>query len=157
MFYAVIDTESLSDPKIVNSFKQLRVEVEYEPNSTASKYHHVFFLQIKDEEVGKQMDKFSREMKDGWYAFFWNNKILYIIFNKERFRVGLPVKKQDLEYLKSQEYGRLIGIQGEFLDFDKYFKRYDRIASKNDSGGGVVEQKKGTQGAAILLLDNIFS
>jgi hypothetical protein len=131
MFFTVIDTESLIDPRIINSFKPFKVEIEYEPNSQANKYHHVFFLGLDEENLEKQIELFSQQMKDGWYAFFWNQEIFYIVFNKQRFLVKLPDPEKDENYIKAQNYGKSVEIQENFLNFKEYWERYNRIALEN--------------------------
>ena len=123
MYFAVIDTESLADPRIINDFPIFKVVIEYEPNSEANKYHHIFFIKIKSEEIDKKISKISQEMKNGWYAFFWDDQYLLIVYNNKTFKVT----QKNPDYSAAQNYGRLVGIQGEFLDFKTYFDRYKKI------------------------------
>jgi len=71
-YYAAIDTESLFDPTIVNKFEQLKVLIEYEPSSTASKYHHVFLVKIFDDKIQESIKIIQNSIKEGWFAFFWD-------------------------------------------------------------------------------------
>jgi len=128
MYFAVIDTESLKDPRIINSFQISKVVVEYEPNSEVNKYHHIFFLKIKSYEIENKINLIAKEMKDGWFAFFWDNQFLFIAFNKQTFKVNQAMLEKDKQYLQAQDYGRSVGIQDEFLNFKKYFKRYKKIS-----------------------------
>lgn len=123
MYTAVIDTESLNDPRIVNDLQVFKVVVEYEPNSEASKFHHVFFVKIKSEEIERKIKLIAKEMKDGWYAFFWNDKNLFIVYSQKTFKVLIDSP----DYSAAQKYGRSVGIQEEFLDFKTYFERYERM------------------------------
>lgn len=126
MYHAVIDTESLKDPRIINQFQVSKVIVEFEPNSEVNKYHHIFFIKIKSAEIDKKINLIAKEMKNGWFAFFWNKKDLYIVFNKAIFKVDQTKLLKDREYLKAQDFGRSIGIQEEFLDYKRYFDRYSK-------------------------------
>lgn len=126
MYHAVIDTESLKDPRIINQFSVAKVIVEFEPNSEANKYHHVFFVKIQPEEVKQKIQAIAKEMKNGWYAFFWNDQNLYIVYNQKTFAVLV----NNPDYVAAQNYGRSVGIQDEFLDFKKYFERYRSIINE---------------------------
>lgn len=124
MFNAVIDTESLKDPRLINNFQISKVKVEYEPNSEVNKYHHVFFVKINPELLNQKIKALAQEIKNGWYAFFWNDQELLIVFNKKSFKVLLD----NPDYSEAQSYGRSVGIQEEFLDLKNYFERYKKIA-----------------------------
>ena len=128
MYFAVIDTESLKDPRIINQFQISKVIVEYEPNSEANKYHHIFFIKINPEEIEKKIDSIAKEMKDGWYAFFWDDEFLFIAFDKQTFKVTQTKLEKDTQYIKAQKYGRSVGIQDEFLNFKDYFERYKKLS-----------------------------
>ena len=130
MYFAVIDTESLNDPRIINNLQLAKVIIEYEPNSDANKYHHIFFLKINPEEIEKKIHLIAGEMKDSWYAFFWNDEFLFIVFNKQTFKVTQSKLEKDRQYINAQDYGRSVGIQNEFLSYKEYFERYKNISKK---------------------------
>lgn len=131
MYYVVIDSESLVDPLILNDFDFIKVIIEHEPKSESAQYHHVFFLSFPEAKAVTVIKKFSKSLKPGWYAFFWNKDILTIAFTKKRFNLKLPNPWNSAEYQKLKEHGRNLGIQEEFLDFQNYFERYKKILEKN--------------------------
>ena len=121
MTYAIIDSESLNNPTILNDFNQIKVTIQYEPNSSANKYHHNFLLKIDDDSHHRIIDKIQKEMKKGWYLFFWNENKLTVVFDKKSFEMDLPINKQSLEYRAAQEHGRIQDIQEEYIDYVRYF------------------------------------
>lgn len=128
MYHAAIDTESLKDPRIVNKLQISKAVIEHEPKSEANKYHHIFFVKIEPEEIENKINLIAKEIKDGWYAFFWDDQSLFIVFNKRSFKVKISILEKDQQYREAQDYGRSVGIQDEFLNFKEYFDRYKEIS-----------------------------
>jgi len=125
MYYAIIDSASLKNPTILNSYEHLKVTVQFEPQSQTSKYHYIFLLQFSDNAVDKAIDDFQQEMLYSWYSFFWNDTSLNIVFDKKRFSVSLPDGWSSDEATKAVEFGKSQGIQEEYLDYRAQFKPYE--------------------------------
>lgn len=121
MFYAIVDSESLNNPTILNDFFQIKVIIQYEPLSSANKYHHNFLLKFEDDSIHNSVSEFQKEMKTGWFLFFWSESILTIVFNKQKFEVDIPINELSNAYKSAQEYGKSQEIQTEYLDYLKYF------------------------------------
>lgn len=130
MFYSVIDAASLNNPTILNGFTHIDVSVHFEPKSPTSKYHYIFLLKFKDSEIHQQLTKVQKEMLYSWYSFFWNERILYIVFDKRKFEISLPGGWSSPEYKAAQEYGRTHGIPDAYLDYRQDFQPYAEIVSK---------------------------
>ncbi len=124
MYYALIDSSSLKNPTILNNYEHLKVTIQYEPNSSASKYHHNFLLQFPDADIDQKIAAFQKEMLYSWYSFFWNANLLYIVFDEKRFIVSIPNGWLTDEMKDAQKYGKSQGIAEEYLDFKVYFKPY---------------------------------
>lgn len=122
MFYSIIDAASLKKPTILNSFHQLKVKVEFEPESSVGKYHFIFIVEIKVEEILQVITQIQKEMNDGWYAFFWDNTVLYIVFNRKYFQIDVHHGWNSKDYVSAQEFGRGQKIPEEYLNFKKYFQ-----------------------------------
>jgi len=129
MYYAVIDSSSLKNPTILNNYKHLKVTIQFEPHSSASKYHHNFLLQFPDNVVDQAIIDIQKEMLYSWYSFFWNDCVLNIVFDKKRYQINIPIELSSKKYTSAQEFGKTQGIQEEYLDFVKYFKPYYKIAA----------------------------
>ena len=130
MYYALIDSSSLKNPTILNSYEHLKVTIQFEPHSSASKYHHNFLLQFPDNIVDQAITDIQKEMLESWYSFFWNNSTLNIVFDTKRFAVILPDGWSSSRMRLAQEFGRSQGISEEYLDFKVYFKPFEDMVRK---------------------------
>jgi hypothetical protein len=130
MYYLIVDVASLKNPTILNNFHQIRVTVQYEPESPTSKYHYIFLLETDKNDVKFTIEKIQNEMFPSWYTFAWSESTLYIIFNTKHFQVDLSLGWSTKEYLEAQEFGRSQDIPEIYLDFKKDFLNYRNIADK---------------------------
>lgn len=119
MFYALIDAASLKKPTILNNFQHYKVMVKYEPQSPTSKYHYVFLLQLEENKNDEIITTIQQEMLFSWYAFFWSDSRLYIVFNSKKFTVYLPNGWESESYRAAQEFGKTQDIPEEYLDYKK--------------------------------------
>lgn len=121
MFYTLVDSASLKNPTLLNGFKFRKVTVSHEPKSTSAKYHYNFLLEIQSRALENVISKFQKEMLSGWYSFFWNKSLLYIVFNSAKFKINLPDCWESKEYKAAQIFGKSQNISEEYLNFKKYF------------------------------------
>jgi hypothetical protein len=130
MFSGIVGSESLNNPRILNSIKNKKVVVEFFPNSTISSYWHTYFYSIEDESISHFAIEISNTIKDGCYAIFWNNNIVKVIFKGKIFNI------QKSDFLTSKDYQELVifaeknGVQKEYLDFQKEFEKYQKEISQ---------------------------
>jgi len=124
MYYGVVDSWSLKNPTILNDFPQIKVSVQYEPHSDVSKYHYNFLLKSVDDPM---IERIQKEMKKGWFSFFWNEEIFCIAFDAKSFKIALPNDWSSQSYKGAQDFARSQGIQNEYVDFKKH---YDDIILK---------------------------
>jgi|SRR3989344_1553594 len=127
MLYAIIDAWSLNNPTILNDLKHIKVTVDFEPYSHVNKYHFNFFLRSKKNEV---LNIIQKEMKEGWYSFFWNKRTLHIVFAKNNFKISLPNGWSSQTYMEAQIYGKSKGIQDKYLNFKQFFQKYLKKVGK---------------------------
>lgn len=130
MYYAIIDSASLENPTVLNTYKHLNVTVQFEPQSTVGKYHYIFLLQFLDSGVEQAIVEIQREMLSSWYSFFWNDTSANILFDTARFVVSLPDGWTSKEAIKAREFGTSQGIQEEYLDFRAQLKPYEDMVKK---------------------------
>jgi hypothetical protein len=130
MFYAIVDSESLENPTILNNFEQLKVTIQYEPLSNESKYHTIFLLKFEDDFIEKAIKLIQKELKKSWYLFFWNKNTVNIVFNIKQFKVNIPINSNSSEYKSAQEFGKSHEIQDEYLNYIKYFQPYYDMTEK---------------------------
>lgn len=131
MHHAIIDSASLKNPTILNTYKHLNVTVQFEPQSTVSKYHYIFLLQFQDALVDQAIVEIQKEMLPSWYSFFWNETTVKIVFDTARFAVTLPDGWASAEVVKAKEFGKSQGIPEEYLDFQSQLKPYTDMVKVN--------------------------
>lgn len=132
MYHAIIDSASLKNPTILNNYEHLKVTVQFEPQSTVSKYHYIFLLQFPDTAVDQAIAALQQKMLPSWYSFFWNDTSVNIVFYTARFLVNLPDGWTSKEAMKAKEFGKSQGIAEEYLDFQSQLKPYrDNMRSKS--------------------------
>jgi peroxiredoxin len=117
----IIDSESLTDPLWINTLPQLHVSIEFEPNSEASKYHHVYYIKMGNDDVIKALQK---QLKHGWYAFRIQSDRYTILFHDASFDIPQVENNPTESYVSAQNHGRTQGIQKEYLNFDTFIHRY---------------------------------
>jgi len=115
---------------MLNDFEHLKVTIQYEPQSPTSLYHYIFSLKFNDEEIENIIRKFQKEMKSSWYAFFWNESKVNIVFDKNSFQINLADGWTSDEAKKAVELGKSEGIPEEYLDFEKHFQPYKEMISQ---------------------------
>jgi len=116
MFKGFVLSESLNKPTILNDFKKIYVKVENHPESKEARFWHLFKIEI-DEEIEKVAERLAKEIKYGWYAHFWNGKVVYIVFANKVFKIPQEKEWKSKEFQKVKEYSTKNGIAAEYLDF----------------------------------------
>lgn len=127
-FYSIIDAASLRNPTILNDLNSVKVTVQHEPESSSNPYHFIFILRIDDDQIENIISKIQYEMMESWYAFFWSDSTLYIVFNSKKFQISLPDGWSSETYKAAQAFGKTQNIGEAYLDFKKYFlQSYQQI------------------------------
>ncbi len=110
----IVVAEGLSDPSIINDFEVFKVqitddnkEIDYEGNKGR---WHIYWINCNREQIVK----FQSYVLDGWYAHFWDDENLAIVYNNCMFEVSRTNK---LSWLDAIEHGKQQGIPEQELDF----------------------------------------
>jgi len=127
MNYANIDAASLNNPTVLNDFQTIKVVIQDEPESSTSKYHFIFLLQIDETEIDQSILTIQKELQEGWYTFFWSDRTLNIVFNTQKFQIALADGWVSKEYNAAKKYGRTQNIPEKYLDFKKFFLLHKNI------------------------------
>lgn len=114
MFHGFVLSESLQNPAILNKFKKIYVRIEEHPESKIH-FWHLFKVEVDDKEIEKTAAIFSKETKHGWFAHFWNSKIVYICFRNKIFKILQETEWSSKEFQKVKEYGIKNGIEERYL------------------------------------------
>ncbi len=111
-FKGCIVEESLEDNRILNGIEILRVRITNEEKS--SERWHIYDSLLTEEQI----DSVHSFLKQGWYAHFWNNKMIIILFKSKKFEFDINDKNK---WNPAVEYGLSIGIPRQQLDFQLEF------------------------------------
>ena len=117
MYKGFILSESLSDATALNDFKKIYVKVEKHDDPKYPKYWHLFKLTVPDDNIDKAVDVVSKNIKDEWYAHFWNDNKLVVIFKGKIFWIKREDKWPSDEYNKVVDYATSHCIDKRYLDF----------------------------------------
>ena len=106
--------EGLSDPSIVNkcgvvgaSITDEDKPIDYEGNKGR---WHIYWIECERETI----EEFRSCVVEGWYAHFWNEDSLLIVFSDRVFKVS---RSDRLSWSEAIEHGKMQGIPEEELDF----------------------------------------
>lgn len=119
MYKGFVLSESLKNPLVLNNFEKIYVKVEHHPEFMGEpKIWHDFKLSIKDEDIDKTAEILAGEMKETWYAHFWNKNTVYVILPNKVFKIPKEPKKwQSKEYQELKNYAVKNGVEERYLDF----------------------------------------
>ncbi|PIN92990.1 hypothetical protein COU61_01120 [Candidatus Pacearchaeota archaeon CG10_big_fil_rev_8_21_14_0_10_35_13] len=107
-YKGTIIEESLEDNRVLNKLdiRKLRVTKERNP---ADRWHLFSVFVTK-----KEIIKFSKKIKQGWYMHFWKRREVIVIFKNKRFEFDYDNKES---WKPAIEYGISLGIPKKQLDF----------------------------------------
>lgn len=126
MFYGIIESESLNNPTILNSFKTKKVVVESVPLSE-NPYWHIFIVEVDDNSIEKLAYDLSLVVKPSWYQIFWNDEWVYVVLQSKVFELRREKAWSSPEYEEMRKYALGRGIDEEYLDFNQNFAEYEKI------------------------------
>ncbi|MFC1722722.1 hypothetical protein ACFL0V_01155 [Nanoarchaeota archaeon] len=118
MFKGFVLSESLQDPTLLNTFEKIYVKVELHSESDEyPPFWHLFKIRVGDEEIKKVSDQFANSIKPKWYAHFWNDKTVYVVFSNKIFQIPMEEEWSSKEFQETKEYALSVGIAERYLDF----------------------------------------
>ncbi len=117
MYKGFILSESLSDATALNNYKKIYVKAEKHDDPKYPEFWHLFKLSVPDEEIDQVADAVSKNIKNEWYAHFWNDNKLVVIFKNKIFWVKREDTWSSDEYNKAVDYAVSQGIDKRYLDF----------------------------------------
>ncbi len=118
MYKGFVLSESLKDPIVLNSLEKIYVEVECHPEYKGEpKIWHNFKLKVEDENIIFVTELLAGQMKDTWYAHFWNDAEVYVVLPKKVFKIPKEQKWQSQEYRGLKKYALEHGVEEQYLEF----------------------------------------
>ena len=107
-------SEGLSDPSIINNYRVVGASItdddkaiDYEGNKGR---WHIYWIKCGREAI----EEFQPYVVEGWYAHFWNEDRLIIVYNDRVFEAS---QSDRLSWSEAIEYGKMQGIPEDELDF----------------------------------------
>jgi hypothetical protein len=107
-YKACIVEESLSDNRILNDLKIVKVSITDEENS--SERWHIYNSIVNE----RQIEELHKLLKPGWYVHFWRGNDMIVLFKGKKFNVKFKDKSTWKEAIN---YGLALKIPREQLDF----------------------------------------
>lgn len=107
VWQGIILEESLEDPEFLKKLKIIKKEVLDDGDEDP---WHANFVEIDEDMI----DQLKNELKQGWYAHFWQNRKVIAVFKEKKFEFDYDNKDTWKDVL---DYGKSLGIPEEQLDF----------------------------------------
>jgi len=117
MFKGFVLSESLKNPAILNNFETIKVIVEHHPEFEGEpKIWHDFKLKIADNKIVDVCNDISKEIKEEWYAHFWNENTVYVALPNKVFKMPRENGNwQSSAYQKCKRYAIEHGVEEHYL------------------------------------------
>lgn len=112
MIKGFILSESLKDPCVLNKFDVVKVIVE----KHATEFWHDFKVQVADKDIDKVCKKLSSNIKEGWYAHFWDEDMIYVVLPEKVFKLPRQDTWQSSEYLECRLYAKARGVEEKYME-----------------------------------------
>lgn len=123
MYYGITESESFSDPTILNQFKLHKVVIE--KRGEGKGYWHIFILEISETNIKQAVDIISKALKPDWSAMFFNDRNVFAVFKD----VVFPLQYKD--YWKVEDYAEVkkhsLSVDVGNLDMNEAFKHYRKL------------------------------
>ncbi|MEM2974753.1 MAG: hypothetical protein QW112_03990 [Candidatus Micrarchaeia archaeon] len=107
-FVGYVVEESLDDNRILNGLQVINIKITDE--SDPNKRWHIYKIAADKAEI----EKLWLHLKQGWYMHFWKGENITVYFKGKKFEIFGRYKSTWEPVI---EYGKLIGIPEEQLDF----------------------------------------
>jgi len=107
MYHGIIIDQEFNDKSFPESFKVFAKKQD--------ETWGIFGIEIEDSQLEESITKIQKNMRsdEPWYAHFYNDKQLIVIFKNNVFRVEPHISS----WKPIVDYGRELNIPGEQLDF----------------------------------------
>ncbi|MEM2975966.1 MAG: hypothetical protein QXE76_00765 [Candidatus Bathyarchaeia archaeon] len=110
----VIIAEGLSNPTVINKFSVYKAEITKDDLPIDYEGHvgrwHLYYVKCSREEI----DAFQPYVLRGWYAHFWKDNRIIVVFHDKQFEIN---KNDKSTWKEAIEHGKAQGIPEKELDF----------------------------------------
>lgn len=106
MYHGILIDQSFKEPSFVNTFKLF--------NKKQDGSWGIYGVEVEDSQIDKEISEIQSNMKDdqNWYAHFYNDKELIVVFKKKVFRVT----PDESTWRPFVDYGKELNIPEEQLN-----------------------------------------
>ncbi|MBI5398102.1 hypothetical protein HZB03_01440 [Candidatus Woesearchaeota archaeon] len=109
-WHGIIVDKSLQDPGMIDDFKILGQKVaDDDPNDVWTLYR----VEVKAHQIDRAIKRVQQNLQKGWYAHFYKDKDLIVVFADRIFRVTTDPETWKAIIL----YGKNLHIPADQLDF----------------------------------------
>ena len=112
-YKGLIIKESLSDCSILDKLTLIDILIENDQNQISS-FWHLYKVSVSIDEIF-ELQRFIK--KRGWYAHFWNDKWIIVLYPDSIFKLDVTNKET---WSRAIEHGRFLNIPNNQLDFRIY-------------------------------------
>ena len=123
MYYGFTESESFSDPTILNRYKQHNVVIERRPDGKG--YWHIVILKVDDKLVSTVIKHISKSLKADWNAIFFNESTVYALFKDKIFTLKRKKIWHLADYAEVKRYARDVDVG--ILDMNEVFNHYKKL------------------------------
>ncbi len=113
-FKGSIIAEGLDDPTIINGFKVYRAQITKDGIPVDYEGHlgrwHIYDVECSRKEI----DGLQRHVLRGWYAHFWKQEKIIVVYNDRQFEIS---RKDRSTWKEAIEHGISQGIPENELGF----------------------------------------
>lgn len=127
MYFGFTESESFTDPTILNKYRHYNVVVEKRGDGKG--YWHIFILDIDDEHISQTIMDISSALKSDWNAIFFNDTSVYCLFKDKVFTLNKKENWNLSDYEEVKEYAKKCDV-GD-LDMNEVFNHYKHLLGKN--------------------------
>ncbi len=116
MYKALIDSQSITNLRVLNDYEMVGGYDERWPGEEYEKLH-ILKLKIKDNEVVDFLSKLSNNwLKKGWFGIVWNDEKVSVVFKGKIFELRNTIPWNKKEFSKMVEYGEKHEVAKKYFD-----------------------------------------
>jgi hypothetical protein len=110
----VVIAEGLRDPAVINDLQVTRAFITGEglplDEEGAEGRWHLYWVEVSDDQI----DRIQAGTRHGWYAHFWRDDRLLVIYDDARFSMH---RHDQATWQPAVDHGLGQGLRAEWLDF----------------------------------------
>ncbi len=122
MYRGIVELESLINSSVLDNIDLVKQHTEHHLEAK-EKIWHVRKLEVPENTMSLLANSISKAIKPDWFALFWNETEVHIIFLRKIFTISRDAVQAG-DYDEIKEYAKNQGIQEEFFDIQKIIESW---------------------------------